>query len=109
MSQQRSFHVPILPARTGMSFAILSLARGAAIAQNSQPTDQQPAFRSQSNVVLVPALVKDKSGSIVYGLEAGDFLVEDDGIEQPLRLDDSPESGAGVFGRCPPAGTYRGC
>lgn len=92
MSQQHSFHVQILLARTGMSFAILSVVFGAAIAQDSLPTAQQPAFRSQPTVVLVPALVKDKSGSIVYGLEAGDFLIEDDGIEQPVRLDDSPES-----------------
>ena len=63
-----------------------------ALAQDSPQPAQQPAFRSQSNVVLIPALVKDSNGGIVYGLEAGDFLIEDDGVEQPVRLDDSPES-----------------
>jgi VWFA-related protein len=84
--------VPVLLAKKGMSLAILSLVWGAALPQDSPPTAQQPTFRSQSNVVLVPALVKDKNGSIVYGLGAGDFLIEDDGAEQPVRLDDSPES-----------------
>jgi VWFA-related protein len=70
--------------------AMLCLIPGAA-AQDSSP-DPKPMFRSQSDVVLIPALVKDRSGSIVFGLEAGDFVIEDDGIEQAVRLDDSPES-----------------
>jgi VWFA-related protein len=41
--------------------------------------------------VLVPALVKDSAGQIVYGLQSKDFIVEDDGVEQPIRLDDVPE------------------
>jgi VWFA-related protein len=40
---------------------------------------------------MVPALVKDQLGGIVYGLEAKDFIVEDDGQEQPVRLDEMPE------------------
>jgi VWFA-related protein len=54
-------------------------------------TAQETTLRTQSNVVLIPALVKDERGGIVYGLQAGDFVVEDDGVEQPLRLDDAPE------------------
>jgi VWFA-related protein len=53
---------------------------------------QTPVLRSQSNVVLVPTMVKDASGEIVYGLTAGDFVIEDDGVEQPARLDDAAES-----------------
>ena len=41
--------------------------------------------------MLVPALVKDQQGGIVYGLQASDFLVQDDGIEQIPRLDEAPE------------------
>lgn len=52
---------------------------------------QDTTLRSESNIVLVPALVKDPKGSIVYGLQAKDFIVEDDGVEQPLRLDEAPE------------------
>ena len=40
---------------------------------------EEPTFRTQSNVVLVPALVRDKGGEVVYGLAAKDFIIEDDG------------------------------
>jgi VWFA-related protein len=52
---------------------------------------QETTLRSQSDVVLVPALVKDRQGGIVYGLQARDFIVEDDGVEQAARLDEVPE------------------
>ena len=52
---------------------------------------QETTIRARSNAVLVPALVKDSQGGIVYGLQAKDFIVEDDGVEQPLVLDDAPE------------------
>src|SRR6266567_2174109 len=52
---------------------------------------QETTLRSQSNVVLIPALVKDQQGGIVYGLQVKDFIVEDDGVEQPMRLDEAPE------------------
>ena len=52
---------------------------------------QQTTIRSTSNLVLIPALVKDKQGSVIYGLEAGDFIIEDNGIQQPVRLDEAPE------------------
>jgi VWFA-related protein len=78
------------PARPGKlrsaaaSFFVLALLSGSAVAQPI-------TLRSQSNVVLIPALVKDQQGGIVYGLEAKDFIAEDDGVEQPLRLDQAPE------------------
>jgi VWFA-related protein len=50
-----------------------------------------PAISSESTVVLVPTLVKTKSGGLVLGLSARDFIVEDDGVEQSIQLDDSPE------------------
>jgi VWFA-related protein len=52
---------------------------------------QETTLRSQSNLVLIPALVKDSQGGIIYGLQANDFIVEDDGVEQPARLDETPE------------------
>lgn len=52
---------------------------------------QQPNVRSRSNLVLIPTLVKDSQGSIVYGLQAQDFMVEDNGVPQTVRLDDAPE------------------
>jgi VWFA-related protein len=40
---------------------------------------------------MIPALVKSAKGEVVYGLGAKDFVVEDDGVEQPVRLDDVTE------------------
>jgi VWFA-related protein len=52
---------------------------------------QETTLRSRSNLVLLPTLVKDAAGGIVYGLQAKDFLVEDDGVEQTAHLDEAPE------------------
>ena len=57
----------------------------------SLPASSQDVIRSQSNVVLIPALVKDADGGTVYGLRAKDFVIEDDGVEQEVRLDETPE------------------
>ena len=51
-------------------------------------------FHSQTNVVVIPALVKNAQGNVVYGLTARDFLVEDDGVEQSVRLDEAAEGSA---------------
>jgi VWFA-related protein len=53
---------------------------------------QQTTIRSQANVVLIPALVKDPHGEVVYGLAAKDFIVEDDGIPLTLQLDEAAET-----------------
>lgn len=49
----------------------------------------QDTFRTQTNVVLVPALVKDGAGNVVYGLQAKDFVIEDDGVSQTVRMDET--------------------
>jgi len=64
----------------------------AAAPQDSQLPGQKPVFRTQSNIVLAPALVTDRRGSVIYGLQAGDFVIEDDGVEQPVQLDEEPAS-----------------
>ncbi len=53
---------------------------------------EEPTFRTQSNVVIVPALVRNKAGEVIYGLRAGDFIVEDDGLPQVVQLDERAES-----------------
>ncbi len=58
----------------------------------SATAQQEPTFSSQTNVVLVPTLVRDKKGNVVYGLHAQDFIVEDDGVEQAVHLDESAEA-----------------
>jgi VWFA-related protein len=72
--------------------AVLLLLADVSVAQDSTDSKKQPTFRTQSNAVLVPALVKGKNGGIIFGLEAKDFIIEDDGVEQVVHLDDAPES-----------------
>ena len=52
---------------------------------------QETTIRSQANVVLVPALVKDSQGEIVYGLTLDKFIVEDDGAPQAAQLDEAAD------------------
>src|ERR1700733_7785633 len=54
---------------------------------------QEPTFNAQANVVLVPTLVRDSDGKVVYGLQAKDFVIEDDGVEQAASLDEAAEAG----------------
>ncbi len=59
--------------------------------QSCGAVSQETTFHSQSNVVVIPALVKSAKSEIVYGLAAKDFVVEDDGVEQVVRLDEAAE------------------
>lgn len=54
-------------------------------------TDQN-LVRSRTTVVLVPALVRTKTGELVYTLGADDFKLTDDGVPQTLTLE--ADSGA---------------
>ncbi len=51
-----------------------------------------PAVRTQSNLVVVPALVRDAHGALVFNLTANDFRVTDDGVAQTLTLDEDNEN-----------------
>lgn len=53
---------------------------------------QETTLRTESNLVLIPALVKDARGHALYGLQAEDFEVEDDGVVQRVQLDEAAES-----------------
>jgi VWFA-related protein len=65
-----------------------AMAQSAPAAASSAPMPQSPPLRTQSNVVLVPALVRNAKGELVFTLNAGDFRITDDGIEQSLTLDE---------------------
>lgn len=65
-------------------FVLLAYAGGIALGQEA-------SIRTQSNVVIIPALVKSAKGDLVSGLKAEDFVVEDDGVEQPVHLDETAE------------------
>ena len=52
---------------------------------------QEQTLRTQSNLVFVPALVKSEKGKVVYGLQQKDFIIEDDGVQQAIHLDEEAE------------------
>lgn len=64
-----------------------SASRASASREQTNP----PTVQSQSTVVLVPTLVRSKSGDVVHGLNAADFIVDDDGVAQSVRLGDAPD------------------
>ena len=64
---------------------LLLLVFASASAQEQQ---QEHVLRTQTTVVLAPTLVKDARGQLVYGLHAGDFAIEDDGVLQNVQLDE---------------------
>jgi VWFA-related protein len=55
-------------------------------ASAQSPAPSNPQLTVQTNLVLVPALVRNKSGANVYTLTAKDFLLTDDGTPQKLSL-----------------------
>lgn len=55
--------------------------------QNSQPT-----LRINAQEVLVPTLVEKHGGGVVYGLKADDFVVEDNGVPQKVRVQEEMDT-----------------
>jgi VWFA-related protein len=48
---------------------------------------QATTLTARSTLVLVPALVRNKAGELVYTLKANDFVLTDDGVLQKLTLE----------------------
>jgi len=67
----------------------MALAQQAAapVSQTAHDLPGAPGLRTESNVVLVPTLVRNAKGQTIFNLRADDFRVTDDGIEQKLTLD----------------------
>jgi VWFA-related protein len=60
--------------------------------QTSDTPQSQNRIRTSSTVVLVPALVKTKSGETVFSLTANDFVLKDNGVAQSLHLETDTDS-----------------
>jgi VWFA-related protein len=60
--------------------------------QTNNPPQSENRIRTSSTVVLVPALVKTKSGETVFSLTANDFLLTDNGVPQTLHLETDTDS-----------------
>ena len=77
-------------------WAFLFLAVGRSVAQQLPPPEApkpipgsqtgEPTLRVTTNEVLVPTLVEKKGGGILYGLKQADFVLEDNGVPQKIRV-----------------------
>lgn len=80
------------------SVLLLGLLAGlGAVAQTpdtSTPPPQTATITVQSNLVLVPTLVQDAKGGVIYGLKASQFIVRDNGVRQTVHMEDAAEASA---------------
>jgi len=74
-------------AALALAFLVLAWPVSEVLAQTSPQGSQSPSFSTHSSLVVVPALVRSKSGSLVYTLSADDFSLMDDGVPQKLTLE----------------------
>lgn len=69
--------------------ASLILVAHAALGQSTTSSHEasKPIIRSTSALVIVPTLVQSASGEPVANLDAGDFRLTDNGIDQKLSVE----------------------
>ena len=78
----------------------LALVAALAMCSLGTAAQQQPSFSTTTNLVVVPAVVVDRKGVPVAGLEAGAFQLFEDGRPVPIEVFLPPDpQGAGVDGR----------
>ena len=51
-----------------------------------------PTIRVTTNEVLVPTLVEKRDGGVVYGLKPDDFVLEDNGVPQKIRVQEEMDT-----------------
>jgi len=80
--------------RLALAIVLAFAFASSALAQTPATQDAQPVgnstttLTSRSNLVLVPALVRDKKGELIFSLKAEDFVLTDDGVPQKLHLEE---------------------
>jgi VWFA-related protein len=80
----------------------LAMAAATAVAQQIPPAEppqplpnphpDAPTLRVTTQEVLVPTLVERPHGGIVYGLKPDDFVLEDNGIPQKIRVQEEMDT-----------------
>ena len=84
-------------------FAVVLLSAGFAGAQQLPPPEPPktmpssahtgtPTLRVTTKEVLVPTLVEKNGGGILYGLKQGDFMLEDNGVPQKIRVQEEMDT-----------------
>ena len=85
-----------------LAVCLVSLAGIAARAQELPPIEPPKPMPSTvpdtqnlqvtTTEVLVPTLVEKKGGGLLYGLKANDFVVDDDGVPQKIRVQEEMDT-----------------
>lgn len=88
--------------RSLCAFASCVLIAAAAAAQNLPPVEPplpMPTAQADATTlhvtateVLVPTLVEKHGGGVVYGLKQGDFILEDNGVRQKIRVQEEMDT-----------------
>jgi VWFA-related protein len=78
-------------------FVLVFASITVAMAQDSTPPaspaiSPNPVLSARSNLVLVPALVRRKSGELVFTLAAKDFTITDDGVGEEVTLEENTDA-----------------
>jgi VWFA-related protein len=74
-------------------FALAPVALAQTSTLSAAPvTSSNPVLSARSNLVLVPALVRTKSGELVFTLTAKDFTIRDDGVEEKVALEENTDN-----------------
>jgi hypothetical protein len=72
---------------TAFLLAGLVAASGSFACGQAADDKKDTPLRVSTQLVLVPALVREKSGALVYTLAAKDFVLTDDGVAQKVTLE----------------------
>ncbi len=72
--------------RSVCTFTLLLAFSAASLRAQQEETPQAP-LTVRSTLVMVPVLATTKTGKVVFGLTADDFLVTDNGVPQHVTLD----------------------
>jgi VWFA-related protein len=80
--------IVLLAASVSLAQTPSSSAPNTAAQADSQANFSGATITMNANLVVVPALVRTKSGELIYTLKAGDFILTDNGVVQKLRLEE---------------------
>ncbi len=86
-----------------LGFAAILFTAGWAAAQQLPPPEPPkpmpsgsqngaPTLRVTTNEVLVPTLVEKRDGDILYGLRPADFVLQDNGVPQKIRVQEEMDT-----------------
>jgi VWFA-related protein len=59
---------------------------------HAKANSEAPTLRLNANEVLVPTLVEKRGGDVVYGLRPQDFVLEDNGVPQKIRVQEEMDT-----------------